>query len=389
MPNLCDQFYEFSPQFDSRFSTNTNTTEFEKSKNQVQNQQLPNSQWQASHPYSRSINIYTHTNNQTPFGCFPPLLSYFSPNPAVLPMQSNNIQTYNFGNNQEVPRTLISPHNRASSLSSLGSAGPESPYTTTISPPYVMGDFDLNDLCPFPPHEIFSPVEQSKQQQEQQNQRQRQQTVGHNSCFPFPMSIIDQEVECAPQPYIFNNVHLSQRPSEVSTPQPLMESRGGEYEPEAKKTELQKPAKVSANTGTYTCTYHGCTLRFDTPARLQRHKREGHRSSSAAAVAASTLSGLGCHGMTSLAHRNSQAGPHKCERINPSTGKPCNTVFSRPYDLTRHEDTIHNTQKQKVHCPICEDEKSFSRNDALTRHMRVVHPEYVDTTSRRRRGPSG
>ncbi|KAF4636016.1 hypothetical protein G7Y89_g2060 [Cudoniella acicularis] len=32
-----------------------------------------------------------------------------------------------------------------------------------------------------------------------------------------------------------------------------------------------------SDTETYTCTYHGCTLRFDTPAKLQRHKREGHR----------------------------------------------------------------------------------------------------------------
>jgi len=49
----------------------------------------------------------------------------------------------------------------------------------------------------------------------------------------------------------------------------------------------------------------------------------------------------------------------QCERINPSTGKPCNTIFSRPYDLTRHEDTIHNARKQKVHCPLC-TEKSRS-----------------------------
>jgi uncharacterized Zn-finger protein len=92
--------------------------------------------------------------------------------------------------------------------------------------------------------------------------------------------------------------------------------------------------------------------------------------------------------MTSAANRNSQAGPHKCERINPSTGKPCNTIFSRPYDLTRHEDTIHNARKQKVHCPICTEEKTFSRNDALTRHMRVVHPQYADQSNRRRRGGS-
>jgi 26S proteasome regulatory subunit N4 len=156
---------------------------------------------------------------------------------------------------------------------------------------------------------------------------------------------------------------------------PSMESSGSDFAPSS--PELKKPAGASADTGTYTCTYHGCTLRFDTPAKLQRHKREGHRNST------SIASGVE-EGMTSAAQRNSQAGPHKCERINPSTGKPCNTIFSRPYDLTRHEDTIHNARKQKVHCPLCTEEKTFSRNDALTRHLRVVHPEHVESKGRRR-----
>jgi uncharacterized Zn-finger protein len=81
-----------------------------------------------------------------------------------------------------------------------------------------------------------------------------------------------------------------------------------------------------------------------------------------------------------------QAGPHRCDRINPSTGKPCDTVFSRPYDLTRHEDTIHNMRKEKVHCHICPDgEKTFSRADALTRHFRVCHPEVEFPGKHRRR----
>ncbi|EPE25793.1 C2H2 and C2HC zinc finger [Glarea lozoyensis ATCC 20868] len=157
-----------------------------------------------------------------------------------------------------------------------------------------------------------------------------------------------------------------------------MESSGSDFAPESPEL-LKKPAGSSADTGTYTCTYHGCTLRFDTPAKLQRHKREGHRNSTAMG------SGADEGGMTSAAQRNSQAGPHKCERINPSTGKPCNTIFSRPYDLTRHEDTIHNARKQKVHCPICTEEKTFSRNDALTRHLRVVHPEHIELNKSRRR----
>ncbi|KAL1797356.1 hypothetical protein ACET3X_003962 [Alternaria dauci] len=139
---------------------------------------------------------------------------------------------------------------------------------------------------------------------------------------------------------------------------------------------MTKPTSTTAESGTYSCTYHGCSQRFETPQKLQKHKREGHRSANLSTA------------MTSAAilERNSQAGPHKCERINPTTGKPCNTVFSRPYDLTRHEDTIHNARKQKVRCALCVEEKTFSRNDALTRHMRVVHPEVDFPGKHRRRG---
>lgn len=153
---------------------------------------------------------------------------------------------------------------------------------------------------------------------------------------------------------------------------------------------MQRPADTKAHTNTYACVFAGCSQRFESSAQLLRHKRDAHASardsySSAPATSpdgsdgsASPGSGdsLGS-GMTSaaLAARNSQTGPHKCGRINPSTGKPCNSIFSRPYDLTRHEDTIHNRGKQKVRCQYCREEKSFSRSDALTRHMRVVHPE--------------
>lgn len=143
----------------------------------------------------------------------------------------------------------------------------------------------------------------------------------------------------------------------------------------------QRPMDTRADGGTYTCTYHGCTLRFETPALLQKHKREGHRQ-------AHGLNGArrpDAPGMTSTL-LNTQAGPHRCDRINPSTGKPCNTVFSRPYDLTRHEDTIHNARKQKVRCDLCTDEKTFSRADALTRHYRVCHPDVDFPGKQRRRG---
>lgn len=152
---------------------------------------------------------------------------------------------------------------------------------------------------------------------------------------------------------------LEEVPSEPSSQQSTSKSHSQRQE-----QRIERPTDTSSDSGTYSCTYHGCLLRFDTPAKLQKHKRDGHRQVSPSASPT-----------TNLAIRNSQAGPHKCDRINPSTGKPCNSIFSRPYDLTRHEDTIHNARKLKVRCHLCTEEKTFSRNDALTRHMRVVHPD--------------
>jgi hypothetical protein len=142
-----------------------------------------------------------------------------------------------------------------------------------------------------------------------------------------------------------------------------------------------KPIDSAADTGTYSCTYTGCTQRFTTPQKLQKHKRDAHRANPH--VTPGVGSGMST---TQLMERNSQTGPHKCERINPTTGKPCNQIFSRPYDLTRHEDTIHNIRKQKVRCALCTEEKTFSRSDALTRHMRVVHPEVDFPGKHRKRG---
>ncbi|CUM67798.1 uncharacterized protein PRCAT00005504001 [Priceomyces carsonii] len=74
---------------------------------------------------------------------------------------------------------------------------------------------------------------------------------------------------------------------------------------------------------------------------------------------------------------------HQCDLINPSTGHPCNKQFSRPYDLIRHQETIHATKKKIFRCVICEGRlnggpgngklKTFSRGDALSRHIKVKH----------------
>ncbi|KAL9046558.1 MAG: hypothetical protein Q9214_000636 [Letrouitia sp. 1 TL-2023] len=155
---------------------------------------------------------------------------------------------------------------------------------------------------------------------------------------------------------------------------------------------LQRPSDTTAASGSYTCVSPGCSARFDTSAKLQKHRRDSHQPTSprptvvAPTTSSSTPSNVPQSGSSAPANRNQQPGPHKCERINPSTGKPCNTVFSRSYDLTRHEDTIHSNRKQKVRCHLCTEEKTFSRNDALTRHMRVVHPDVDFPGKSKRRG---
>ncbi|KAL9606626.1 MAG: hypothetical protein Q9179_000212 [Wetmoreana sp. 5 TL-2023] len=156
---------------------------------------------------------------------------------------------------------------------------------------------------------------------------------------------------------------------------------------------LQRPSDTAAASGTFACTSQSCAARFDTAAKLQKHRREAHRNSPPRPTAAApttssttTTSALTSSSSSAAVHRNQQTGPHRCERPNPSTGKPCNTVFSRSYDLTRHEDTIHSNRKQKVRCHLCTEDKTFSRNDALTRHMRVVHPEVDFPGKTKRRG---
>lgn len=47
---------------------------------------------------------------------------------------------------------------------------------------------------------------------------------------------------------------------------------------------------------------------------------------------------------------------HVCSIVNPKTGAPCNKRFSRPYDLVRHQNTIHATKRLFYRCMFCEDD---------------------------------
>lgn len=81
--------------------------------------------------------------------------------------------------------------------------------------------------------------------------------------------------------------------------------------------------------------------------------------------------------------KHDEMNDHYCNLINPTTGVPCDKQFSRPYDLIRHQETIHATKKKIFRCVLCEGRvnggngngksKTFSRGDALSRHIKVKH----------------
>lgn len=270
---------------------------------------------------------------------------------------------------------------------------------TTISPKDAVLEFneaDVDSNFPlFPPqetntysvaqHDGSGNMNRATSQQQSASPFTPMSTTPANNAFTFS---IPSNVQM-PQQYPF--VPRPQSQQQQLTPSASTFSRmssaeasntdGGGSSSSSNDGLMQRPDSTAAEGGTYTCTYHGCTRRFDTPALLQKHKREGHRQ----ANALNHLRSPASIGLPESSAANSQAGPHKCTRINPSTGKPCNTVFSRPYDLTRHEDTIHNARKQKVRCQLCTEDKTFSRADALTRHYRVVHPDVELPGKHRRR----
>ncbi|KAL6947652.1 hypothetical protein ACO0RG_000228 [Hanseniaspora osmophila] len=83
-----------------------------------------------------------------------------------------------------------------------------------------------------------------------------------------------------------------------------------------------------------------------------------------------------------------ESGPgesHVCEMLHPSTKAPCLKKFSRPYDLIRHQKTIHAPMKKIFRCLFCIEslgeegyKKTFSRGDALSRHIKVKHNLSMD-----------
>ena len=85
------------------------------------------------------------------------------------------------------------------------------------------------------------------------------------------------------------------------------------------------------------------------------------------------------------AHASSSDGNNEiftCQIMNLITNEPCGAQFSRSYDLTRHQNTIHAKRKIVFRCSECIKilgsegyQKTFSRLDALTRHIKSKHED--------------
>ncbi|CCD26077.2 uncharacterized protein NDAI_0G03000 [Naumovozyma dairenensis CBS 421] len=76
---------------------------------------------------------------------------------------------------------------------------------------------------------------------------------------------------------------------------------------------------------------------------------------------------------------------YMCSIINSKTKELCGAKFSRTYDLTRHQNTIHAKERTVFRCLQCiklfggvGQEKTFSRLDALSRHLKTKHIDLTD-----------
>ena len=81
---------------------------------------------------------------------------------------------------------------------------------------------------------------------------------------------------------------------------------------------------------------------------------------------------------------------YTCRLVNLTTKRPCLAQFSRSYDLTRHQNTVHAKKKLVFRCSECIKkmgldgyDRTFSRLDALTRHCKTKH-EHLTLEERQR-----
>ena len=81
------------------------------------------------------------------------------------------------------------------------------------------------------------------------------------------------------RPLLLRDAMLEYADKGADTKKPLLpKAEANQHEPHSStEPPRQEVTSSSTDTGSYSCNYHGCTIRFETPSKLQKHKREAHR----------------------------------------------------------------------------------------------------------------
>jgi hypothetical protein len=68
-------------------------------------------------------------------------------------------------------------------------------------------------------------------------------------------------------------------------------------------------------------------------------------------------------------HTPEEARRSRCTMFTKD-GSRCGKTFSRSYDLTRHQESVHRGDGTRMKCAGCHSKRTYTRNDALMRHQR-------------------
>ena len=144
------------------------------------------------------------------------------------------------------------------------------------------------------------------------------------------------------------------------------------------KKETSKPVEKTVVEKTSSVTKAGSNHSRSTLARPTAHARKLSSSRKQAPKVynpKTTTKSTHTHSKNNATHE-----AFVCELVNSVTNEVCGAQFSRTYDLTRHQNTIHAKKRSIFRCSECiralGDEgfqKTFSRLDALTRHIKAKH----------------
>lgn len=126
------------------------------------------------------------------------------------------------------------------------------------------------------------------------------------------------------------------------------------------------------------CPIYHCELVSKSQDEYLRHLRETHGTSPENLQ--QFLVNLKIDEQSIRARNAVPAGtPHHCphtKRDQPNV--PCDSSFSRPYDLTRHIATVHGVIVSPWMCNHCDPPQVLSRRDAMHRHLEKSHREVWD-----------